>query len=371
MVESETRKVSYIDLQKQHRTLMPEILAAIRRVLERSDFILGEEVKQFEAQIATYCGTKFAIGVNSGADALLFALKAYGIGQSDEVITAPNSFLATAAMIVAAGARPVFVDVAEDMNIDPTRIEEKITSRTKAIIPVHLTGKSADMDPLMEIARRHNLRVIEDAAQAIGAEYKGKRVGSLGDVGCFSLHPLKNLNVCGDGGIITTDDEKLATTIRLLRNHGLVDRDRAVQWGYNSRLDTLHAAVALVKMRYLDNWTRRRQSHAQYYRDHLGSIVTVPKEQPQERAVYHTFVIHAERRDELKNYCASRGIDTKIHYPIPIHLQEAAAMLGYKRGDFPVCEKQAQQILSIPIHPDLSEEDLSYVCNTITAFYGG
>jgi dTDP-4-amino-4,6-dideoxygalactose transaminase len=364
------RNVPYLNLRAQHAGLKDELLAAVGRVLDSADFVLGSEVEKFERAIAAYCGTKYAIGVNSGTDALFLALKAYGFGPGDEVITAPNSFLASASVIVAAGAKPVFADIRADLNIDPAEIAKKITKKTKAIIPVHLTGKPADMGPINELANKYGLKVIEDAAQAIGAEYHGKKSGNLGNAGCFSTHPLKTLNACGDGGIVTTNDKELYRQIVQLRNIGLKNRDESDVWGYNSRLDSIQAAILSVKMKYLEAWTQARLANAAYYIKRLKGVVDVPEIKQNERAVFHTFVIQAERRDELRSFLKQRGIDTKIHYPIPIHLQKAAVALGYKKGDFPVTEKAADAILSLPVYQGLAEADLAYVVATIKEFYG-
>jgi len=357
--------IPYIDLKRQHLLIREEILAAVGRVIGHGNFILGQEVEQFEAAMAAYCGTKYAVGVNSGTDALFLCLKAYGVGPGDEVITVPNSFLATASAIVAVGATPVFVDAREDMNIDPELVEDKITEKTRAIIPVHLTGRPADMDPIMRTARAHHLLVIEDAAQAIGARYKGRRAGSLGHCGCFSLHPLKTLNACGDGGIITTDDEQLHRSLTQLRNIGLKNRNESDLWGYNSRLDTLQAAILLVKLKYLDIWIEQRRNNASYYCRYLEDVLEVPSERDFEQSAYHTFIIRSERRAELQDYLEKHGVGTRIHYPIPIHLQQAAKSLGYEKGDFPICERQAQTSLSLPVYQGLTREELRYVVDRI------
>jgi len=357
--------IPYVDLRRQHLPIRNEILAAVDKVLSHGNFILGQEVEQFEAAMAAYCGTKYAVGVNSGTDALFLCLKAYGVGPGDEVITVPNSFLATASAVVAVGATPVFVDAHEDMNIGPELIEDKVTKRTKAIIPVHLTGRPADMDPIMRTAQAHHLMVIEDAAQAVGARYKGRRVGSLGHCGCFSLHPLKTLNACGDSGIITTDDEQLYRSLTQLRNIGLKNRNESDLWGYNSRLDTLQAAILLVKLKYLDIWIEQRRNNASYYRRYLEDIVEVPSERDFEESVYHTFIIRTERRAELQDYLEKHGVGTRIHYPIPIHLQQAAKSLGYKKGDFPICERLARTSLSLPVYQGLTREELGYVVDRI------
>ncbi|MCZ7644136.1 MAG: DegT/DnrJ/EryC1/StrS family aminotransferase [Planctomycetota bacterium] len=366
------RQVPYVDLPGQHRPLKAELLAAVEGVLDSGQFILGPQVGEFETAFAELCGVRHAVGVNSGADALELALYALGLGPGDEIITAPNSFIASATVIAAAGARPVFADVREDFNLDPAKVEAAITPRTKALLPVHLTGRVADMDPLREIAVRHNLKIVEDAAQSVRAEYRGRRAGAFGDLGCFSLHPLKTLNACGDAGIVTTDDAGLAERLRLWRNFGLRTRDDSVLWGFNTRLDTLQAAILLVKLKHLETWTDRRRAHAAYYREALARLspVLCPIDLPHERPVYHTFIVQAERRDELKAFLAQRGVGSAIHYPVPIHLQTVARDLGYKRGDFPVAERQAGRILSLPVYPELTEEDLAYVVEQIRAFYG-
>lgn len=366
------RSIPYVVIAKQHRPLKRKLLRAITRVMERGDFVLGKEVEECEKKVAAYCKVKFAVGVNSGTDALFFALKAHGIGAGDEVITAPNSFLSSASVIAAAGAKPVFADVGEDMNIDPEKIKSVITSRTKAIIPVHLTGKPADMNPILAIAREKGLYVIEDAAQAMGAEYHKKKVGSLGHVGCFSLHPLKTFNACGDGGLITTNDKRLYQRFLQLRNIGLKNRDEADQWGYNSRLDTIQAAILLVKLAYLEKWIEKRRKNAALYNvllKDMSSIIRLPHDNPEEKSVYHTFIIQTPLRDKLQKALLKAGVETKIHYPIPIHLQKAAAYLGYKKGDFPECERQAQMILSLPIYPELTKSDIRFTASTIKTFY--
>jgi dTDP-4-amino-4,6-dideoxygalactose transaminase len=363
--------IPYVDMGAQTKSLKKDLLAAIEEVLDHGNFILGKEVQSFEEMFASYCGVRFAVGVNSGTDALFLSLKALGIGQGDEVITAPNSFIATASVIIAAGAKPVFVDVRNDCNINPDLIKQAITPRTRAIIPVHLTGRPADMDPILEIAGKYKIQVIEDAAQAVGAKYRDKKVGALGDIGCFSLHPLKTLNACGDGGIITTDNEKIFEELRCLRNFGLVNRDETAVWGYNSRLDSLQAAILLVKLKWLDEWNTKRRQNAKVYATKLNGIVDIQVEQPYEFCVYHTYVIQAEKRSELQDYLQNSGIGTRIHYPIPIHLQPAARELGYQKGDFPVCEEQSQRILSLPIHQGMKEEHVHYVADNIISFYRG
>lgn len=368
MNQIKMQRISPINVKQQHILLKVELLQAIERVIDEGDFILGKEVVNFEKNIAAFCGTRFAVGVNSGTDALFLCLKAYGIGPGDEVITAPNSFLASATAIATTGAKVVFVDVGEDMNMDPALIESKITPRTKAILPVHLTGKPAAMMPIMALAKKYHLRVIEDAAQAIGAEYNGAKVGSIGDAGCFSLHPLKTLNACGDGGIVVTNDQNLYEMLLQLRNIGQKERGVAPVIGYNTRLDNIQAAILNVKIKYLDSWNEQRRANAQLYRHLLTDIVMLPKEEFFEKAVYHTFVIRTQRRDELKSFLSDRGVDTLIHYPIPIHLQGCFSSQGFKVGDFPVCELQVKQILSLPIHHGLKSQEIEYVSGLIKEF---
>jgi len=363
--------IPYVDIGAQTKSLKKELLIAIEEVLDHGNFILGKEVQSFEKMFAAYCGIDFAVGVNSGTDALFLSLKAFGIGSGDEVITAPNSFIATASVIIAAGAKPVFVDVRNDYNIDPDLIEQAITPRTRAIIPVHLTGRPADMDPIMKIAVKNGIHVIEDAAQSVGAKYRNKKVGSLGNVGCFSLHPLKTLNACGDGGIITTDDEIIYEKLIRLRNFGLINRDETVMWGYNSRLDSLQAAILLVKLKWLDEWNSKRRNNAKEYMILLKDVVEIPRELSYEYCVYHTFVVQVEKRTELQDYLQNNDIGTRVHYPIPIHLQPGAQNLGYQRGDFPICEKQSRHILSLPVHQGLSENHIRYVSDKIITFYRG
>ncbi len=364
-------KVPYVDIALQHRPLKAELLEAVGAVIDRGQFVLGPEVELFETKLAALCGAKHAVGLNSGTDALILALRTLGVGPGDEVITAANSFVASASCAAVIGATPVLVDVRDDYNMDPAALERAITPRTKAVIPVHLTGRPADMDSILEIAGRRGIPVIEDCAQAVLAEYKGRRVGSFGAVGCFSLHPLKTLNACGDGGAAVTSDPALAEKIRLMRNLGLKTRDNCVVWSSNSRLDTVQAAMLLVKLKHLDAWTEERRRNAAFYQTALAGVpgLTVPSDQPHERAVYHTFIVQAERRDELKSFLAGRGIDTAVHYPQPIHVQDAAKPLGKPLGSFPVSEAQARRILSLPVYPELAREQLEWVASSIRDFY--
>lgn len=363
--------VPYIDLVAPHAAIKRELLAAVERVLGHGQFILGPEVESFEKAFSSYCKTKHTVGVDNGTNALSLAMRCLDIGPGDEVITAPNSFLASTSAIALIGARPVFVDVGDDYNIDTNLIEAAITDRTRAILPVHLTGRPADMHAIVDIAAKHNLHVIEDCAQAVGASIDGRKVGSFGGVGCFSLHPLKTLSAVGDGGAITTDDDGLYERLIKARNHGLRDRDSCEFWSLNARLDAIQAAMLLVKMEHLDQWTNARRSHADFYARELKGTVQTPADKPHEHSVYHTFVVRAERRDELQSYLKTRGIDSKIHYPIPIHLQMAAKSYGYKEGSFPVTEKQSRQILSLPIYPELTEPQRQHVVDSIKSFYSG
>jgi len=370
-VEEGKTKVKYVDLPKQAN--VEAILIDIRGLLLKTgQFTLGQPVNDFETKFAKLCNTKYAIGVNSGTDALFLTLKAINIGLGDEVITAPNSFIATAGAIANAGARPVFVDVNEEYNINPDLIEKVITPCTKAIMPVHLTGNPADMPKIMDIANRHNLYVIEDACQAVSASMDSQPVGSFGITGCFSFHPLKNLNVWGDGGIIVTNSKELRDKLVLLRNHGSKNRDEVEFFAYNSRLDTLQAIVANQLLDVLDAITDARVRNAQKYDDALSDMadyITVPPRKSNVKQVYHTYVVQAKERDKLGAYLAEKGVEAKVHYPIPIHLQQAAKDLGYKEGDFPVCEAQAKSIITLPVHQHLTDEQIIYVIDNIREFY--
>lgn len=366
-------KVPYVDIASQHAPLKDELLAAVRKVLEHGQFVLGPELELFEERFAQLCDVPYAVGVASGTDALVLALRALDVGCGDEVITVPNSFIATASAIVAVGARPVFVDVGCDYNIDPSEVEQAITARTRAILPVHLTGRPANMDRIIATAARHDLYVVEDAAQAVIAKYMGRPVGSIGDMGCFSLHPLKTLSACGEAGVITTRDQDMSRKLRVLRNIGLETRDSAILWSGNHRMDTMQAAMLLVKMDHLEEWTMKRRDNAEFYRQHLSGIMGFHTPAPTEHewCVYHTYIVEAERRDELKHYLKERGVETAIHYSCPIHLQPAAKEYGNTKGCFPVAETQAKRILSLPIHQGLTQEQLAIVVDAIQSFYGG
>ena len=361
-------KVPFVDLGLQFQNLRDEIMCKFEELSIKGSYILNAEVQEFEKNFAEYCGTRYAIGVGNGSDALSFSLLALGIGKGDEVITAPNSFIASAWSIANVGAKLVFVDVCTDYNIDPDQIEGAITPKTKAIMPIHLTGRIADMDSIINIARNHQIQVIEDAAQAVGASYKGKKAGSFGVTGCFSLHPLKNLHVHGDGGVITTDEKSIYEYLKKIRNHGLKNRDKCEFWGYNSRLDEIHAAIANIKLIHLDSWNQRFRQIANRYSKALASQVTVPIDFEYENPIYHRYIIQHPKRDALSTYLYNKGIETKVNYPIPLHLQEAAKSLGYKLGDFPMAEQQAQTILSLPIYAEMKNQQVEYVINSIRSF---
>jgi dTDP-4-amino-4,6-dideoxygalactose transaminase len=363
--------VPFVSLSLKQSALKAEIMAAIEAVLDSGQYILGREVEEFERRFAAHCGAAIAVGVDNGTSALILALRALGVGPGDEVITAPNSFLASAAAVALVGARPVFVDVRDDLNIDPALIESAVTGRTRALLPVHLTGRPAAMDTICALAARRGLVVIEDAAQAVGARLHDRVVGTFGAAGCFSLHPLKNLGALGDAGVVVTADEALAAALRGSRNHGLRTRDACDAWSVNARLDTLQAAALNVKLAYLDGWTAAKRRIAARYGEGLRDVVRVPDERPGEHAVYQTYVIRADRRDDLQRHLAARGVDSKVHYPVPLHLQEAARELGYGKGDFPVTERLATEILSLPIYPELTEAQQEAVVAGVRSFYTG
>lgn len=363
-------QIPYINLGLQHLQVKDDILKSIEKILTSGQFILGQSLQEFEQSFATLCGTKYALGVANGTDALILSMRAIEIGQGDEVITAPNSFLSSASSIILSGAKPVFADVRDDFNVDPEKIKKVITSHTKAIIAVHLTGHPAEMEEILKIAQEYKIAVIEDAAQAVGAEYKGKKVGSFGITGCFSLHPLKNLSACGDGGVIITNNDEVYNKLIKTRNHGLKNRDECECWSFNSRLDNLQAAILNIKIKKIQQWNDRRRQIASTYQHKFKTLnILLPEDKEYEKSVYHTFIIQTDQRDKLKDYLFTKGIDTKIHYPIPIHLQQAAKELNYKKGDFPIAEKQCQTILSLPIYPELTDEQVDYIANTVISFY--
>jgi len=364
-------KLHMVDVVGQYQRIKPEVDAALHRVLDSGQFILGKEVGEFECQVAGYLGVKYAVGCASGTDALQIAMMALGIGPGDDVITTPFTFVATAETIALLGAKPVYVDIdPATFNIDPARIERAITPRTKAIVPVHLYGQPADMDPLMEIARRRGLKVIEDSAQAMGASYKNRKVCSIGDIGCISFFPSKNLGAYGDGGMMVTNDETLADAMRVIAAHGSKARYYHERLGVNSRLDTVQAAILLVKLRHLENWNAARQRSAARYDDLLkGTPVTVPYVAPTGQHIFHQYTLRAPKRDGLAAFLKEKGIPHAIYYPVPLHLQKAYEMSGYKSGDFPVTEKAAAEVISLPMHTELTEEQLQFIVGPIKEFY--
>ncbi|HEX8746000.1 MAG TPA: DegT/DnrJ/EryC1/StrS family aminotransferase [Pyrinomonadaceae bacterium] len=404
--ELKSQPVPLLDLKAQYATLREELREALDRVAESQHFILGPEVEALEKEVAQYSQCEFGIGVSSGSDALLVCLMAIGIKPGDEVITTPYTFFATAGAVSRLGAKPIFVDIDPlTYNIAPEVIEAAVTERTRAIIPVHLYGQMADMDPIMEVASRHNLYVIEDAAQAIGSEYKGRRAGSIGHYGCFSFFPSKNLGGFGDGGMVTANDPELADTLKLLRNHGYRPKYYNKVVGGNFRLDAIQAAVLRVKLKYLDSWTEARQRNAARYRDLFNeaelainpetvssnstegstvrlsagderplreiSGVVLPTEAPDVRHIYNQFVIRSGRRDELISYLKGRKIGTEIYYPVPMHLQECFADLGHRAGEYPGSECAANETLALPIYPELTDEMMATVVGAIADFYRG
>jgi dTDP-4-amino-4,6-dideoxygalactose transaminase len=364
-------EVSFLDLKAQYATIKDEILQAIKDVCESQMFCLGPAVKEFEEKVASYCNSNFAIGVSSGSDALLVSLMSLDIKPGDEVITSPFTFFATAGTIARLGAKPVFVDVsAESYNIETNLIEEKISKKTKAIIPVHLYGQAAQMKPIMKIAEKHGLAVIEDAAQAIGAVQDGQKSGSFGDFGCFSFYPTKNLNAFGDGGLVTTNNKTAAEKIKSLRDHGQSSRYSYETIGGNFRLDGIQGAVLTVKLKYLDQWNERRRENAALYDKLLANLpVKTPRIEANNVSTYHQYTIRAPRRDELQKYLKEHGVGSMIYYPIPLHLQKCFDYLGYRQGDFPISEELSKEVISLPIYPELSESQIEYVGELTGNFY--
>ena len=367
---ADAKPVAYVDLKAQFAEDRDDILATVERVFAEGNFILGDTVEAFEQALSRQFGFDHVVALNSGTDALLLALLALGVGRGDEVITQSNSFVASASAIVHVGAKPVFVDVKPDQCLDPGKLEAAVTPRTRAIMPVHLTGRVCDMPAIQAVADRHGLVVIEDAAQAIGSMLMDKAAGAWGDAAAFSLHPLKNLNAAGDAGFLTTRRADVAERVRRLRNHGLIDRNTVVEFGINSRLDTLQAALLLHRLANLEEVTRRRRDNAARYRALLDpKYVFHPPCRQEEFNTFHTFVVQVDRRDELQSFLKARGIGSAIHYPIPIHLQPAARDLGCKPGELPVTERQAGRILSLPIHQFLTEADIERVARTVNGFF--
>jgi dTDP-4-amino-4,6-dideoxygalactose transaminase len=363
--------VPFLDLPKQFSTIHDDITSAVERVIRTSDFILGKDVELLEQEFAAFCEAEYAVGVDSGLSALELSLRACGVGPGDNVITTANTFIATVLAISSTGATPVLMDIDPvTHSMDPSVIRKKITARTKAIIPVHLYGHAVDMDAISEVAHKYGVAVIEDACQAHGARYKNRRVGSLGTAAAFSFYPGKNLGACGDGGMIVTDDPKIADSIRMLRNYGQREKYHHCVQGYNRRLDSLQAAILRVKLPHLDRWNEQRRQHAWRYRSLLRATksVTLPKQMSYCTPVWHLFVILTARRQELARYLSDRGVQTGIHYPIPVHLQPAYKSLGYGQGAFPVCEYLAERVLSLPMYPELTEAQIEHVVACIGEF---
>lgn len=364
-------KIAFVDLKRQNKLYKKGLMQAIEEVVDDATFVFGKPLKQFEQRFAAFCNKKYTVGVNSGTDALLLTLMAYGIGPGDEVITAPNSYIASAMEISNVGATAVFGDVdKKSYTIDPQKIKSKITKKTKAIIPVHLYGQAADMDPIVELAKKNNLIIIEDCAQAHGAEYKGKIVPYT-ETGAFSFYPGKNLGAFGDGGAVATDNKEIKEKLEYLRNDGSIQKYIHKTFGYKSRLDTLQANILLVKLKNLDLWNQQRRKAARKYNELLAEInqVITPQEMGYAYHVYHIYVILAERRDQLQKYLTKHGVSTVIHYPTSIHLQKAYKDLGYKKGAFPIAEELAEKAISLPMFPEITNEEIEYVSSKIHEFY--
>lgn len=364
--------VPFLNLKIQYENIKSEINKEILKILNNTAFNLGEDLRKFEEEFAQYCNVKYSVGVSSGTDAIIIALKALEIYTGDEVITVPNTFIATAEAISLAGATPMFVDINEDdFNIDPSKIEEKITEKTKVILPVHLYGQSSNIKKIIKIAKKYNLFIVEDACQAHGAEFEGKKVGTFGNIGCFSFYPGKNLGAYGDGGAVVTNDEKIYRKMLSMRSHGEVEKNKHEIIGSTNRLDNLQAGILRVKLKYLNEWNEKRRENALIYRKYLsGTELIIPEELEGRKHVYHLFVIRVKNRDKVRKELSNRGIATGIHYPTPIHLQKAYDFLGYKEGDFPVSEKVSKEILSLPMFPELSENQIKYICNSLKEVIG-
>jgi len=363
-------KIPYVNLDKQYLQEKNQLKKIFDNVLSSGEYVGGRFVNEFEKNISKYCNTKYCVSLNSGTDALTLALHILGVRKGDEVITTPNSFIASTAVIVHLGAKPVFVDVLDDQNMNTDLIEKKITNKTKVIMPVHLTGRMCQMDKIMKIAKKYNLKVVEDAAQSIGSSYKGKKAGSYGDIGCFSAHPLKNLNAIGDSGYITTNSRKIYLILQDLKNHGMTNRNIVKNFGYVSRMDNLQAAILNFRLKNLDNLISTRKKNLKLYKKYiLTKKINIIEDKIYEKNSYHTFVIQTPDRDRLKMYLKKNGINTSIHYPIPIHLQPASKKLGYKKGDYPVTERQAKRILTLPINQFLKVKEIKFISNKINQFF--
>jgi dTDP-4-amino-4,6-dideoxygalactose transaminase len=366
-------KIPFLDLKAQYKQIADEVVPMVTTAMENGAFIGGPQVKGFEEEFAAFCDSKYCVGVASGTDALRFALMAVGAGPGTEVITVPNTFIATTEAISQVGAVPVFVDIRPDTcTLDAENLEDKITGKTRAIVPVHLYGQPADMDPILAIARKHGLAMVEDACQAHGALYKQKKAGSMGQVGCFSFYPGKNLGAFGEAGAIVTQDESIAGRIKTLRDHGQKEKYFHEIEGYNGRLDAIQGGVLRIKLKRLADWNESRRKNAAYYNKRLSAIpgIQLPIEADYARSVYHLYVIHTDRRDELQRFLSEKGIATGLHYPRPLHLQNAYSHLGLKEGSFPAAENSARRLLSLPMFPELTQDQMDYVADSIKAFVG-
>ena len=363
-------KIKYIDLGLQTKKIAPKLLSIFKNVISSGQFVGGKYINNFEKEMSKYLGVKYCVALNSGTDALTFAMHSLGIRRGDEVITPPNSFIASTAAIIHLGAKPVFVDVLQDQNIDFSKIENCITKKTKAIMPVHLTGRPCEMREIMKISKKYNLKVIEDAAQSIGTKYENKKIGTIGDIGCFSAHPLKNLNALGDSGYLATNSKKIYEKIKDLSNHGMTKRNTIYRFGHVSRMDALQASILSFKLKKLNKVIIKRRENFKIYFNNLNrKNIYFPEEKKYQYNTYHTFVIQVEKREKLRKYLLNKKIETSIHYPVPIHLQPAAKFLGYKKGDFPITEDQSKKILTLPIHQDLKKIDILRICKEINLFY--
>ncbi len=362
-------KINYVSLDKQSKNQSQNLHKIFKKCLDKSIFVNGDEVGKFEEKVSQKCGTKYAVALNSGTDALTLALKLVGIKKGDEVITPPNSFISSTSSIVHLGAKPVFVDVANDQNIDPNYIEKKITRKTKAIMPVHLTGRVCEMNQIIKISRKYKIPVIEDAAQSIGSKYYNKLAGSIGDIGCFSTHPLKNLNACGDGGFLTTNKKQFYNLAKSLQNNGMFGRNEVKNFGYLSRMDVLQASILNFRLTKLDEVIKKRRANFKLYEKLLNrDKIFFPEEKKYQFNTYHTFVIQVDKRDELIKYLKKKGIQTAIHYPIPIHKQ-IAYISKYGLERYKNTEKQSKRIITLPINQYLTNKEIIYVSKTINGFY--
>ena len=362
-------KIPYVDLSYRYKS-KNEVINTLKKILDKGQFVGGGEILKFEKKISKLCNTKYTVALNSGTDALTLALHLLGVRKDDEVITTPNSFIASTAVIVHLGAKPIFVDVLSDQNMDPSKIEKVITKKTKVIMPVHLSGRVCQMDKILHIAKKYNLKVVEDAAQSIGSKFNNKMSGSFGDIGCFSAHPLKNLGALGDSGYMTTNNFKFFKMAKSLSNHGMENRNIIKNFGYVSRMDNIQAAILNLKLKKLKSIISKRRKNVKVYEKNLDSKnIQISYEKNKEFNTYHTFVVQVNKRNKLKSFLEKKGIKTSIHYPRPIHLQPAAKKYGYKKGDFINAEKQSNRILSLPVNENISLKKIKYICKIINSFY--